>query len=202
MAEEKSGPLVELDPSRPVWDSFFTVFPLVVVGTLEPDGTPDLAPKHMAMPMSWGNWFGFVCSPRHATERNARREGTFTVSFPRPDQLVLTSLAAAPRCEDGRKHGLDVLPTVPARRVRGVLLEDAVLQLECEVDRVVEGLDENDLLIGRIVAARVHEDALRSPDWSDEEVLIRSPALAYLDPGRFAVIDHAESFPFHKGFSR
>ena len=65
---------------EPVWERFFTVFPLVLVGTREEDGGHDLAPKHLAMPLSWGNWFGFVCTPRHRTYQNAVRTGAFTVS--------------------------------------------------------------------------------------------------------------------------
>ena len=60
-----------IDTRRPIWERFFTVAPLVVVGTREEDGSPDLAPKHMAGPVSWQNFFGFVCSPTHATYANA-----------------------------------------------------------------------------------------------------------------------------------
>ena len=92
-----------MDVANPIWDRFFWVSPLVIVGTSEPDGSYDLAPKHMATPMGWQNYFGFVCTPRHATYTNTIREEAFTVSYPRPDQLVHTSLSAVPRCEDGQK---------------------------------------------------------------------------------------------------
>ena len=87
--------LVALGTEHPVWDRFFHASPLVVVGTREEDGSFDLAPKHMAMPVGWENWFGFVCTPRHATYGNAKREGVFTVSFPRPSQVLSASLASA-----------------------------------------------------------------------------------------------------------
>ncbi|MCL7971066.1 MAG: flavin reductase, partial [marine benthic group bacterium] len=67
--------LVKLDLDKPIWDRFFWVSPLSVVGTLEEDGTPNLAPKHMATPMGWQNYFGFVCTPRHSTYRNIERDG-------------------------------------------------------------------------------------------------------------------------------
>ena len=86
--------LVELDVSHPGWERFFWVAPLVLVGTREADGSHDLAPKHMAMPVGWENYFGFVCTPRHHTYLNIRRSGVFTISYPRPDQLVLASLPA------------------------------------------------------------------------------------------------------------
>ena len=65
--------LVRLDTDYPVWEQFYTVSPLVVVGTKDVDGF-DLAPKHMAFPLSWENYFGFVCTPSHRTYQNVVRE--------------------------------------------------------------------------------------------------------------------------------
>ena len=89
-------PLVSLDLKWPIWERFFTVAPLLIIGSRDETGAFDLAPKHMATPLGWQNYFGFVCTPRHRTYQNIRREGVFTVSFPRPSQVVLTSLSAAP----------------------------------------------------------------------------------------------------------
>ena len=86
---------VSLNTDDPIWERFFLVAPLVMVGTVEPDGTPDLAPKHLVGPASGGSLFGFVCTPSHATYRNVVREETFTVSYLRPSQVVQASLASA-----------------------------------------------------------------------------------------------------------
>jgi flavin reductase (DIM6/NTAB) family NADH-FMN oxidoreductase RutF len=203
MANPNAGQgLIELDIEQPIWDRFFWVAPLVLVGTVEADGKHDLAPKHMAAPMGWDNFFGFVCTPRHHTYGNIRRDGVFTVSYPRPDQLVLTSLAASPRFEDDDKPALSALPVSPAREVKGVLVEGAALHLECELDRIVDGFGINSLIVGRIVAARIAEDALRDEDVDDQAVIQRSPLLAYLHPGRFASVGHSRSFPFPAGMRK
>ena len=89
--------LVELDVAGSIWERFYTVHPLVLIGTREEDGSADLAPKHLAMPMSWQNHFGFVCTPAHGTYRNIQRTGQFAVTFVRPTQTVLASLSASPR---------------------------------------------------------------------------------------------------------
>jgi flavin reductase (DIM6/NTAB) family NADH-FMN oxidoreductase RutF len=188
--------LVELDVRVPVWERFFTVAPLVLVGTREPDGSFDLAPKHMVLPLGWQNFFGFVCTPRHATYFNAWRERAFTVSYPRPDQLVETSLAASGRCADGTKPATAALPTVPARRVAGVLVEGATIQFECELERIVDGFGDNSLVVGRIVAAYADPASLRDAERAPEDVLAAAPLLAYVSPGRFAAIGSAHSFPF------
>ena len=194
--------LIALGTEFPVWERFFQVSPLVVVGTREPDGSYDLAPKHMAMPMGWSNWFGFMCTPSHATYVNARREGVFTVSFPRPTQVLLASLAAAPRCEGDQKPSLSAVPTVPARTVDGTLLEDAYVHLECETHRIVDGFGANALVTGRVVETLVSEDAIRRFDKDDEQVIFQGPLLAYLAPGRYAAISRSFAFPFHQGMER
>jgi flavin reductase (DIM6/NTAB) family NADH-FMN oxidoreductase RutF len=191
-----------LDVSHAIWDRFFWVAPLVVIGTREEDGSPDLAPKHMAMPLGWENYFGFVCTPRHATYANAIRERAFTVSYPRPDQLVHASLSAEPRCDDGQKASLSELTIVPAEVVAGPLLGGAYVHLECELDRIVDGFGENGLVIGKVVAARAERDALRTIEREDEGVIAENPLLAYLAPGQYASIDQTHNFPFPEGFSR
>ena len=198
----KTPPLVELDPRQPVWDRFFWVAPLVLIGTMEADGQHDLAPKHMAFPMGWENYFGFVCTPRHHTYTNIQRDGEFTVSYPRPSQLVLTSLAASPRCDAENKPSLGALPVFSAKRVNGVLLEGGSAFLECKLDRIVDGFGINSLIVGRVVAARVAEDAERMDDGDDQALVHASPVLAYLNPGRFAAIDDSLSFPFPAGMKK
>jgi flavin reductase (DIM6/NTAB) family NADH-FMN oxidoreductase RutF len=194
--------MTPLDLQHPVWEQVYMVAPLTIVGTREPDGTFDLAPKHLAIPMSWEEHYGFVCTPSHATYANIKREGCFTVSFPRPDQIVLTSLAAAPRCEDDHKHALQAIPTVPARQIDGVLLDHAYLHFECELERIIDGFGKNSLIVGKIVAAAAAEDSLRDQERDAQEMIAHSPMLAYLHPGRFAEIVHTNAFPYHVGFKR
>lgn len=193
---------VELSVDSPIWERVFTVAPLVLVGTKEPDGTFDLAPKHMAMPLGWANRFCFVCTPRHATYVNARREGVFTVGFPHHFQIVQAALAASRRDPDGTKPNLEALPTFPASVVDGVLVHGCYLHLECELERVVGGFDDAELVVGRIVAASAREQALRDPDRDDAEILRRLAPIAYLSPGRYVSAADSYSFPFPASFSR
>ncbi len=194
--------LVSLDTKWPIWERFFTIAPLVIIGSRDETGAFDLAPKHMVTPLGWQNFFGFVCTPRHRTYQNIGREGAFTVTFPRPTQVVLTSLAAGPRDDDDVKPALGLLPTRPAATIDGVFLEDGYLFLECRLDRIVDGFGENSLIAGRVVAAQVAEDALRLSDGDDAEVLRAAPLLAYLAPGKYAEIGTGHAFPYPVGFAR
>ena len=195
-------PLVPLGTDHPVWDRFFMVSPLVIVGTRERDGSWDLAPKHMVTPLGWENYFGFVCTPAHSTWHNARREGCFTVSFPRPSQILAASLASAPRCQDEGKPSLAALETRPATAVDGVLLADAYLHFECETERIIDGFGSNSLVTGRIVEALAAEGSIRRSDRDDEQLVFDAPLLAYIGPGRWAEIERTFAFPFHEGWSR
>lgn len=191
---------VSIPIDTPVWDRFFTVAPLVIVGTREGGGGYDLAPKHMAMPLGWQNYYCFACSPRHATQHNVAATGEFTVSFPRPDQILQTSMAAGPRIEDGSKPTLAALETVPASMVDGVLVSGAYLWLECALERMLEGFGDNTLIIGRVLAVSADERVVRSPETGDRDPIRDAPLLAYLSPGRFASVEQSSSFPFHVEF--
>lgn len=194
--------LVRLDVDQPIWDRFFSVAPLVVVGSRGADGTYDLAPKHMVTPLGWDNYFGFVCTPSHETYQNVRRSGVFTVTFPTTESVVATSLAASPRYDDRSKPALAGLATFSAEAIDGRFLSDGYLFLECQLERIVDGFGINSLIAGTIVGAQVSSPAVRRMDIDDAEVLAANPLLVYIAPGRFARLDHGNAFPFPAGFRR
>ena len=136
------------------------------------------------------------------TRRNAERTGQFTVSFPRPDQALLSSLASGGRSEDGHKPRLATLATRPAERVDGVLVDGCYLWLECELDQVVGGFGPNSLIVGRIIGAAVDARALRDADADDGDLLAGDPLLAYVCPRRFSRIGETLSLPFPADFGR
>ncbi|HZD88234.1 MAG TPA: flavin reductase [Gaiellaceae bacterium] len=193
--------LIELSMDSAIWERVFTVAPLVLVATKEGDGH-NVAPKHLAMPIGWANFFGFVCSPSHATYRNLQRHPEFTVSFPGLDRLVPASMAAGARLDDRSKPTLAAVPVFPARRVEGVLVEGCSLYLECELDRMVDGFGENSLLVGRVVAAAAARAALRGHDVDDSDLLHRLRPLVYLYPGRVAEVCETHAFPFPVDYRR
>ena len=198
--------VVTLDPDTHFWERFYMVAPLVVIGTRNEEDTYNLAPKHMATPMGWADYFGFVCTPRHKTYRNAVQSGVYTVSYPKPSQVVLASLAASPRVGNPEgpreKPSLNQLPMLEAETVDGVFLKDAYLFLECELDRRVDDLGENSLLIGKVKAVHVEKKALRVSEQEDGQAIRENPLIAYLPPDRYATIDETNAFPFPAGFKK
>ena len=195
--------LVSLNTDLPIWDKFFTVAPLVIIGSKEEEKY-DLAPKHMASPLGFHNFFGFVCTPAHSTYRNILKTGEFSVSFPKPDQVILSSLSAMKRCDelDKSEQILDALPTFKASAIDTLLVSDCYLYLECELFKVIDGFDENVMITGKIISARVDEHYLRTSDRSDQDQIYSHPLLAYLALGRYASINETYEFPFPKEFER
>ncbi len=196
------GNVVTVDTTVPVWEQFFTVAPLVLIGTRDADGALDLAPKHMVTPMGWQNYFGFVCTPRHNTCSNIERTGEFTVSYPKPSQVLITSLAASPRVAEGAKPVIDYLSTFPATQVDGSFIEDGYLFFECRHFKTIDGFGENCLITGEIVAAFADDDYLRHAETDDQETIHDAPLFAYLAPGRFAAIDRSNAFPFPESMKK
>jgi flavin reductase (DIM6/NTAB) family NADH-FMN oxidoreductase RutF len=201
MSKAPPAELVEISTETPIWQRFFTVAPLVLVATREGDGH-DVAPKHLAMPLGWQNYFAFVCSPSHATYRNLEAHPEFTVSFPGGERILHATLAAGGRSDDNSKPSLAAVPVFPARHVHGVLVEGCALYLECELDRIIDGFGDNSLIVGRVVAASAEPGALRGKDVDDADLLHELGKLVYLHPGRFAVVRETHSFPLPAGFRR
>lgn len=191
---------MELDPGGSIWDQVHTVAPLVLVGTKEGDGH-DLAPKHLAMPIGFDEFFTFACTPEHHTFTNVEAHGEFTVSYVRPDAVVMIGQAAGPRT-DGDKLALGVIETFPARQVDGVLVRDAYLHLECRLERIVTGFGRHSLIVGEVVRAACAPEAVRSPDRDDADLVHGSPLLAFVSPNRFARVEDTLSFPFPSHFRR
>jgi flavin reductase (DIM6/NTAB) family NADH-FMN oxidoreductase RutF len=196
------GKVVAVDTTVPVWEQFFTVAPLVLIGTRDADGSLDLAPKHMVTPMGWQNYFGFVCTPRHNTCSNIERTGEFTVSYPKPSQVLVASLAASPRDVDSNKPVIEYFRTFPAADVDAEFIEDGYLFFECRHFKTVHGFGENCLISGEIIAAYADDDFLRHSQADDQETIHESPLFAYLSPGRFATIDRSNAFPFPESMKR
>ena len=197
----KQDGFISLDMDFPIWERFFTIAPLVVVGTKEDDGY-DLAPKHMVTPLGFGNFFGFVCTPRHSTYHNVKRTKEFTVSFPRPEQIIATSISASPRNEEISKSKgiIKALPIVKASTMDAPLLKDACLYFECIHFKTIDGFDGYGLITGTIKAVHVHRDYLRVSEGDDQEQLKQKPLLAYIANGRFAKVSDTYNFPFPKDF--
>jgi flavin reductase (DIM6/NTAB) family NADH-FMN oxidoreductase RutF len=116
--------------------------------------------------------------------------------------VVQASLAAAGRFAGGVKPSLAAVTTLPARVVEPPLVDGCVLYLECVLDRFVDGLGPNSLVVGRVVSASAPREALRGPEVDDADLVHELGLLAYLAPGRFAAVRDSLAFPYPLDFKR
>lgn len=204
MGDTKSSNMIKISVDDEMWNRIYTVHSLVIIGSKEPDGSFNMAPKHMAMPMGFSNYFGFMGTPRKSTYRNVEREKVFTVSFPRPDQVVISSLSASRREIDDSKPILKKIPMTDATEIEGKFLKNSYFNLECRLSQFLGKFGEWELVIGEVVAAYVNEDAMRreSKNFDGAQHVYDSPLLAYLHPDRFSKIRKSNAFPFPEDFKR
>ena len=97
---------------------------------------------------------------------------------------------------------VEALPTVAGLEVNAPCLRDSYLVLECRLNRLVRNLGRNVLIVGEVVAARVHPEILTDHERDAQQQIHEHPLLAYVSPGRFCSIEETRSFPFPRGFSR
>jgi len=194
--------LTPLNLEFPVWEQIFMVHPLVIIGTVNADSEPNFAPKHMVFPLGWENYIGFVCTPKHETYRNIKKTKEFTVTYPKPDQVVVASLTASPRCDDNRKPAIESLDTFTATKINGHFISNGYVFLECRLMKMIDGFGENSLILAEIVAAQAWNDVIKNPSHTDNELIYNHPLIAYISPGRFAIIDETEAFPFPENFKK
>jgi hypothetical protein len=189
MKAARHGGLIELDVAQPVWDRFFWVAPLVLVGTREANGS------HRPRAQAHGHAHGlgeFLRLRLHATAPHLRQYRTQRACSPFPTRALPNWFWPAwpPRRAAARRTSprLAALPVFPASVVDGELLEGGYLFLECELDRIVDGFGENSLIVGRVAAAQVDTRSERRArsGRSAAMVLQMRRLLAYLHPGRFA----------------
>ncbi|MCW5518618.1 flavin reductase [Aureitalea sp. L0-47] len=194
---------VSLDITEPIWSHFFTVAPLVIIGTKEGVGY-DMAPKHMATPMGFNNYFGFVCTPNHSTYHNVVNNGEFSVSYLLPKQVIQAAISASPRSKNISKSDeiVTALPTINGTHTDTLLMEDAYVRLECKLHKIIDGFDENCMITGKVISASVHPDYLRVSEKDESDQIAAHPLLAYVADGRFASVSETFNFPYPKNFCR
>ncbi len=204
MSSNKEEERTEVPLDQDLWNRFYTVNSLVIIGSKEADGNYNLAPKHMAMPMGFSKYFGFIGTPRKTTYQNVKREGVFTVSYPRPDQVILSSLSASQRSTDHSKAVIKEIPTEQAKKMDGQFLQNAYLQLECRLSEILGKFGEWELIVGEVIAAYADPEVLRKSgeDSNDGQLIYEHPLLGYLHPDRFSIIKESNRFPFPKDFKR
>ena len=193
------GTKVAFDPLRSVSSQYAHVSPVILVTTVNADGSLNVAPKTQNTPVGKeGRIFMFVCTPIHHTYQNIKRTGEFVVNYPTPELIEKVAAAASvfeDRADEIVGSGLTATSSVKVRPPR---IKECQIHLECELVEIRE-YGPYGLVVGKVVAASGNEEVVLAADTNTVEFsrrLAQNPLLAYVYPNHFTAVNECRRFVF------
>lgn len=176
---------VDIEPDKRKWHPSPILGQLVLVTTMNQDGTSNVAPKNWISYVAFGpSLIALGCSSKHWTAKNILRSGEFVINIPGAD-LVDTIWEAGYRDHPRPIESLGLTP-IPSVKVKPPRVEECKAHLECLLDKHFAYGDEI-IILGRIVAASIDEEALKAKD--PYEYL---KMLVFLEDGTFGTVRGGE----------
>jgi flavin reductase (DIM6/NTAB) family NADH-FMN oxidoreductase RutF/uncharacterized protein YciI len=178
---------VAFDPDKHGWHPSVLPGQIVLVSTVDADGTPNVAPKSwVTMAAFAGPIVAFGCTEEHLTLRNVEATGEFVVNVvAEPLTDVVWEMVRSRGRERLRRSGLTL---VAAQRVRPPLVLECPAHLECELDDV-KRYGAEALVFGRIVAASIDRDCTEG---SLPDRYFRLRPVFFLEEGVYGSLDTAK----------
>lgn len=145
---------VEVASDKHRWHPSPLLGQVVLVTTVDPDGSVNVAPKSWISMVSFGPppVVMFGCNLRHRTARNALAVGQFVINVPGHDLISSAWAVGGESPGEGeerfRRHGLTPREAI---RLGPPRIEECVAHLECELDGTREWGEEV-AIFGRVVA--------------------------------------------------
>jgi len=178
---------VNFDPDKRTWHPTPLLGQIVLVTTLNEDGTSNVAPK------SWISMMAFSppilalgCNLEHWTARNILAREEFVINVPGAELArIVWKSHELPHPRPVEAAGLTPMP---ALKVKPPRVAECVAHLECILDRHL-AYDDEVTLLGRIVAVLADEEAHEVEDPYEYLRLF-----AYLDDETYGVIERGRRF--------
>jgi len=141
----------------------FIVRPVVLITTVNREGTPNVAVKTNFMTVSSMTYYAFCCSLEHHTYRNIMETGEFVINVPTED-IISEVLKAAMITEKPCPAGLNEieragLTPIPSEKVRPPRVKECGAHYECLLDWY-----RGDLIVGKVVAVSVDKSLMNRTD--------------------------------------
>ena len=153
--------------------------PVVLIGTLNPDGSPNVAPISSAWWLGWNCMLGFGASSQ--TPINLQHTGQCTINLPSVEQagyvdrlarLTASNPVPPHKLERGYRYCADKfaasgLTAEPAEKVAAPLIRECPLQMEAELSTVHPLTGDAGNLIAlevKILKVRAKPEILRATD--------------------------------------
>ena len=137
----------------------FIVRPVVLITTVNGEGTPNAAVKTNFMTVSSMRYFAFSCSPGHHTHQNIMETGEFVINVPTEDiagkvlkAAIITGNPCPPGLNEIERAGLT---PIPSEKVSPPRIEECAAHYECLLDWY-----KRDLIFGKAVAVSVDKSLM------------------------------------------
>ena len=141
----------------------FVVRPIVLVITVNREGTPNAAVKTNFMTVSSMKHYAFSCSPEHHTYQNIMENGEFVVNVPTEDivtQVLKAAITTEKLCPVGVNEIENAgLTPIPSEKVKPPKIKECVAHYECLLDWF-----KDNIIVGKVVAASVDNTLMDGTD--------------------------------------
>ena len=153
---------VSIEPDKRKWHPSPIIGQLVLVTTTNKDGTSNVAPKNWISYMAFGpSLIALGCNRKHWTAKNILRSREFVINVPGVN--LVDTIWEAGYLDHPRSVESTGLTPIPSLKVKPPRIEECRAHLECVLDKHFSYGDEV-ILLGRIVAASIDQEALEAKD--------------------------------------
>ncbi len=166
---------------RHLWKQCTFIRQVVLISTVDAEGTATVAPKTWATPCGRDPpLFMFCCTNAHTTGQNVLSTKEFVVNYPGIELVEKVAITGGSHHPD--KLGAAGLTLIPSEKVNPPRIAECYLHLECVLEEARQNGLSDYMFIGRVVAAS--SDIL--PTDMDEKIEIINP-LIYVGGGYVSI---------------
>ncbi len=141
----------------------FVVCPVVLITTVNREGTVNAAVKTNFMTISSMRRYAFNCPPEHHTHQNIMETGEFVINVPTEDiigRVLKVAILTEKPCPAGLNElEMAGLTSIPSEKVRPPRVKECSAHYECLLDWQKEGI-----IVGKVVAFSVDKSLLDETD--------------------------------------
>ena len=179
---------VSLSLDKRTWHPSPLVGQIILVTTLNADGTSNIAPKSWVSMMAFDPpLLALGCNVEHWTGRNILERREFVVNVPGADLVeIVWKTHELPHPRPVETTGLTPIPSL---KVHPPSVEECHAHLECLLDQYLTYGKEL-IVLGRIVAVAIDAEALSADD--PYQYL---KAAVYLEHQKYGVLQHSQQLP-------
>ncbi len=141
----------------------FVVCPLVLVTTVDSEGTVNASVKTNFMTVGSMRGYAFSCPPQHHTHQNIMETGEFVINVPTEDiirEVLKAAMITGKACPRGRNEIEEAgLTPIPSEKVKPPRVKECAAHYECVLD-----WHRDHLIVGRVVAVSVDKSVMDGTD--------------------------------------